>query len=84
MINRAKSAIMELRMDNRTPSRLLKEHLGYPIVHKYLYLGILIDEWGTLKEETAQFKSKEKQLSRLMGMTWAKKLPGHLRFDAWR
>lgn len=74
-INRKKSAILELRVDQRTQSQLETMFKGYPVQKTYKYLGTLIDNDATLRMETTAFKKKEKETKRLLDMNWAKKLP---------
>ena len=50
-INRAKSGIMCLRADRRTPNPIEAEHRDYPYVSQYKYLGIIIDKCLNLKME---------------------------------
>ena len=42
-INKAKSGIICLRADRRTSNPITIEYRDYPIVDKYEYLGVLID-----------------------------------------
>jgi len=50
-VNKKKSGIMIIRADKRTPERLRGELKGYPIVEKYKYLGIEVDNDLTLRAE---------------------------------
>ena len=52
-INRKKSAIMQIKLDQRTPNTLPIELKGFPVVNHYKYLGIVIDNDTTLRH-TAQ------------------------------
>jgi hypothetical protein len=53
------------------------------VTRTYKYLGVLIDNDTTLRLETADIKKKEVKFTRLVNMSWARKLPPKLRFEAW-
>ena len=48
-INRAKSGIMCIRKDARTPNPIETTLREYPIVNQYKYLGVMIDNCLNLK-----------------------------------
>jgi hypothetical protein len=55
-INHEKSAILELRPDQRTKNRLGNRYHNYPVLKSYKYLGLIIDNDGTLREDTCASK----------------------------
>ena len=83
-LNKQKSAVMELKPDGKCKDKLIDRFMGFPTVKSYKYLGLQIDNDSTLSEDTRITRQKEKKWTRLIQMTWAKKLPGKLRFETWR
>ena len=61
-INRKKSAILELKQGQRTPSRLPEKFRGFPTTKSYKYLGMLIDDEGILRAQSHHNKNKLKTL----------------------
>ena len=50
-INKAKSGIMQLRADRRTPNPMMTVFREYPIIEQYKYLGVILDNCLNLKFE---------------------------------
>ena len=50
-INKAKSGIMCIKADRRTPNPLSREYRDYPMVDQYKYLGVTIDNCLNFKAE---------------------------------
>lgn len=50
-VNRAKSGIMRMRKDGRTPDPIILTFRGYPLVKSYKYLGVTLDNSLNLKLE---------------------------------
>ena len=55
-INKAKSGIIQVRKDRRTPRPIARSYMGYPIVDEYKYLGVLIDSSLSLQLEVRRKK----------------------------
>ena len=67
-INQGKSGLMCVRIDNRQPT-LQKATIGYgfPIVRKYKYLGVVLDDKG--KHHLSDL-AKRNQLDQLQKKAW--------------
>ena len=63
-VNYKKSAIMQIRKDRRTPTRLESTLAGFPVVTEYKYLGVIIDDALNLEMDVKKKKSLEAQLRR--------------------
>ena len=48
-INKAKSGVMQIRQDARTPGPIIREIRGFPVVETYKYLGVLFDDCLNVK-----------------------------------
>ncbi len=63
-VNKSKSAIMQIKSTRVTKVHLtteIKEYLGYPVVTKYKYLGIIVDETLSLKDHLTYLRQKVDQ-----------------------
>ena len=61
-VNKAKSGIIQVRKDRRTPNPILRSFRGYPLVDQYKYLGVMIDNSLSLRMELQNKKQIERQL----------------------
>ena len=61
-INKAKSGVMQIRKDRRTPPPLETQFRGYPLVREYKYLGVYFDDCLNVEHELG----KKKELERAM------------------
>ena len=61
-VNKAKSGIIQVRKDRRTPNPLIQTRRGYPFVDEYKYLGVMIDNALNMKAELRQKKFLDHQL----------------------
>ena len=59
-INKAKSGIMQVRKDRRTPNPIPRSYRGYPLVDEYMYLGVTIDNCLNLQLEVQKKRQIEK------------------------
>lgn len=83
-INKRKSGLLILKADKRTPERLPERYHDFPVVQRYKYLGIEIDNDLTLRVHSKEMQENEKKLKNLLSLSWANPLPGKLRFEAWQ
>ena len=51
-INKNKSAVMCIRVDRRTPMPRFNHVMGIPVAQEYKYLGVTLDDCGTVKSQT--------------------------------
>ena len=82
-INEDKSGIIQVRADRRTPLPSYTHLKEIPIVDKYTYLGVQVDDCGDMKSQTLVLKGKLVNFQRQITMQWASKLPAKTRFNAW-
>ena len=82
-VNRAKSGVMAIRVDRRTP--LFRERTigGIPVVSEYKYLGLVLDDCGDLKPLNQTLKATLKSYKQQVSMSWAHKFPAKLKLLAW-
>ena len=48
-MNKQKSAVMCVRVDRRTPMPNFEQVIGIPVVPEYKYLGVTLDDCGSVK-----------------------------------
>lgn len=65
-INKKKSAILQIRIDKRTPNDEDEYIQGYPLKQEYKYLGIQIQEDLKLKADVEKRKQQEQSLKKQM------------------
>ena len=66
-INKDKSALMQLKVGNRTPEPLEKQIRGFTMVKHYKFLGVLISNTFKFDADEEQREQMEKSLRK---MTW--------------
>ena len=82
-MNNAKSGIMAIRADRRTPMWKAKTIKEIPVVSEYKYLGLIIDDCGDMKPLNGKLKSLQKAFKQQISMSWAHKLPTRVKLLAW-
>ena len=83
-MNTAKSAVMQLRADRRTPPPNQVSVKGIPFTDRYTYLGIDMDDCGDFKFCHSKLKDKLTSFKGKLKMTWAHQMPRKVAFTCWR
>ena len=83
-VNKAKSGIMVVRKDRRTPNPIQRSYRGYPLVDQYKYLGVLIDNCLNLQMEVQKKKQIERQLVTQQRRMAYMKLDQPSRYHVWQ
>ena len=82
-VNYAKSGVMAIRVDRRTPLFREKTVGGVPVVAQYKYLGLVLDDCGDLKPLRKTLKTALAAHKQQISMSWAHKFPAKLKLLAW-
>lgn len=83
-INVNKSAVLELRVDARTPRTLAQSYRNIPILKEYKYLGLVITDDLKFKENIETQKEREKNLGKISWILSNKKLDGLTRWHTFQ
>ena len=75
-VNLSKCGLMELRADRSTTQTVEGNIMGIPVVHKYKYLGVILDDCLDLREEIAIRMNKHIKLRKSEWLMWSGKLDG--------
>lgn len=78
-INKAKSAIMRLKVDNRTPEPVETDIEGIKFVREYKYLGVTFTNTFKFKADLQIRTDRDKKLQRMKWILMDKKLNGQSR-----
>ena len=82
-MNCAKSGVMAVRVDRRTPMLPVEKVRGVPVVSQYKYLGLVLDDCGDLKPLNQTLKATLRSYKQQVSMSWAHKFPAKLKLLAW-
>jgi hypothetical protein len=83
-VNWNKSAVIQIRVDKRTPARRDTHLHGFPVAKEYNYLGCLIDDDLKLDAATAKKKQLEKRLNHAQWLLSSSMLDGSTRYHTWQ
>ena len=83
-VNRAKSGVMQVRMDRRTPAPWEAQIRGFPVVKTYRYLGVLFDDSLSLEQELKKKKELERSLRTQMQRMNYMQLEPAARYHVWQ
>jgi hypothetical protein len=79
-VNKAKSAVLELRIDQRTPTTRVSPIQGVPLEKTYKYLGIQIRDDGNMTPDLETRKGKDADMQKMKWILQTPKLNGAARY----
>ena len=83
VINKTKSAIINIRVDKRTPKSRHDTIKGIPVRENYKYLGITIDDCLKFTPFLAQRRKQLKDIKAQAKRRTSAALPRNINFQAW-
>ena len=83
-INKGKSGILCIRADKRTRAPNFDKVRDIPLVKFYKYLGIIIDDCGSIMPFLDHLKSFRKEFKSRLTLQWAHKFSLEARLQVWR
>ena len=83
VVNLAKSAIMEFRVDRRTPVRLPPIFKGIPVVTQQKYLGLLFDDCLNFRLQIDKIDSIQRKFWKVLRYSGLAKLPPEAKVHIW-
>ena len=82
-VNKAKSGILIIRADKKTPQNT-QSIRGINVVEHYEYLGVHIDDSFSLKIQKSALVTKVNQFDKAIKMYWTAGLPPAAKYHVWQ